>query len=197
MKILVGVAGSRISEVAGRPVLKGRRLAEELAMAQRRIASLALALMMCFLLLAYFDPQLFFIHFYESQIYLVIVAMLFCIEDRWSYMLGMLAPAVWLTLMLTPGACAVLFFTIGGIPEILRPVQLVFRLQRASVPATMLGTVILILSVSMFIFCATRWRREFARQGNGWCTFLICLSVVGIYYGAMVLWALRHLATVV
>jgi hypothetical protein len=171
-------------------------LAKELAMAHCRIASLALALMMSFLLLAYFDPQLFFIHFYESLIYLVIVAMLFHVADRWTYMLGMLAPAVWLALMLTPGAYALLFFTIGGIPEILRPIQLVFRLQRASVPATLLGTVILILSVSMFIVCATRWSREFARQGNGWSTFLVCVGVVGIYYGTMVLWVLRHLATV-
>lgn len=194
--MLVGVAGSRISEEAGRPVPKGRRLAEELAMAHCRIASLAMGLMMSFLLLAYFDSQLFFIHFYESLIYLAIVAMLFWIEDRWTYMLGMLAPAAWLTLMLTPGACAVLFLAVGGIPEILRPLQLVFRLQRASVPATMLGTVILILSVSMFIVCAIRWRREFARRGNGWSPFLVCLSVVGIYYSAMVLWALRQLATV-
>jgi len=197
MKILVGVAGSRISEVAGRPVPQGRRLAKEVAVARCRIASLALALMMSFLLLAYFDPQLFFIHLYEALIYLVIVATLFCTDDRWSYMLGMLAPTVWLMLMLTPGACAVLFFAMGGFPEILRPLQLVFRLQRTSVPATMLGTVILILSVSMFIFCATRWRREFARQSNGWSTFLICLSVVGIYFSAMVLWALRYLASVV
>jgi len=41
-----------------------------------RIPSLALGLMMSSLLLAYCDPQLFFIHFYESLIYLVIVAML-------------------------------------------------------------------------------------------------------------------------
>ncbi len=197
MKILVGVASSRIPEEAGRPVPKGRRLAKEVAMAHCRIASLALALMMSFLLLAYFDPQLFFIHFYEALIYLVIVAMLFCTDDRWSYMLGMLAPTVWLMLMLAPGACAVLFFAMGGFPEILRPLQLVFRLQRTSVPATLLGTVILILSVSMFIFCATRWRREFAPQSNGWSTFLICLGVVGIYYSAMVLWALRYLAPVV
>jgi hypothetical protein len=195
MRIVVEVAGSRISELSDQPIPKGYST-KDLATAHCRIASLAVALMMSFLLLAYFDPQLFFIHFYESLIYLVIVAMIFHVADRWTYMLGMLAPALWLALMSTPGACALLFFTFGGIPEILRPIQLVFRLQRTSVPATLLGTLILILSVSMFIVCATRWRRESARQANGWSTFLVCVVVVGIYYGTMVLWALRYLATV-
>jgi hypothetical protein len=197
MRILAGAADSRHYEEARQPVPKERRdFTKELAMAHRGIASLALALMMSFLLLAYFDSQLFFIHLYESGIYLAIIAMLFCVGDRWTYMLGIVAPALWLALMLTPGACAVVFFNLGGIPGIFRPLQLVFRLPETTVSATVVGTVILILSAWMSLFCAIRWGSEFAGQGKGRNTFLVCLSVAGLYYGSMVLWALRQLATV-
>jgi hypothetical protein len=192
MKILAEMADLNISKKMGQPMAK-RKLAKELSLAHRGIVTLALALMISFLLLAHFDSQLFFIHLYESLIYLAMVATLFALEERWTYMLGMLAPAVWLMLMLIPGACAIVFFAVGGIPAILRPVQLVFHLQRTSFPASMLGTIILILSVWMFIFCASRWRSEFADLSRGWTTFLVCFSVVGIYYSAMVLWALHHL----
>jgi hypothetical protein len=195
MKTLAGMADLNISKETDHPMAKRKRQVKDLSSAHRGIVTLALALVISFLLLAYFDSQLFFIHLYESLIYLAIVATLFALEERWTYMLGMLAPAVWLMLMLIPGACTVLFFAVGGIPEILRPVQLVFHLQRASFPASILGIIILILSMSMFIFCASRWRSEFVDlgRGRGWTTFLVCFGVVGIYYGAMVLWALQHL----
>ena len=57
-------------------------------MVHRGVASLALALATCFLVLSHFDPQFFLVHFYESLIYLAIVLMLFYFEDRWAYMLG-------------------------------------------------------------------------------------------------------------
>lgn len=137
-------------------------------MIHRGIASLALAVMICFFLLSHFDPQFFLVHFYESLIYLAIVVMLFYFEDRWAYMLGMLAPAVWL----------VSFFAF-------------MRLQRPDFPANLLGAVTLILSALMIVFCGIRWRREFAGLGKGWSTFLVCLGVVTVYYGVLIVWILR------
>ncbi len=67
-------------------------------MVHRGIATIAVALALCFLLLSHFDPQFFLIHFYESLIYVVIVLMLFYFEDRWAYMMGMVAPPIWLIL---------------------------------------------------------------------------------------------------
>lgn len=196
MKILVGQADSRVSDQDGQLAPSTRRLAKKSAVGHRGIASLALALMISFLLLASLDSQLVFIHLYESLIYLAIVVMLFFVKDRWTYTLGMLAPAIWLMLMLIPGACAVFFFYFGGVPEILRPLQLVFRLPRTSVWASLLGIGILILSVWMSLFCGNRWASEFAGFRNRRSIFLACLGVIGIYYGAMVLWVLRQLVIV-
>ena len=45
--------------------------------AHRGIATLASALMICFLVLSAMEPEFFLLHFYESLIYLAIVLMLF------------------------------------------------------------------------------------------------------------------------
>ena len=136
--------------------------------ARRGIAAVALGVMMCFLLLSYFDSQFILVHFYESLIYLAITVVLFYGENRWAYMLGMVTPIVWLAL----------FFVLT-------------RVQRPDFPASLLGVVILILSVLMVVSCGARWRLEFAGLGRGWSTFLVCLGVVLIYYGALILWILR------
>ncbi len=52
--------------------------------AHRGIATLASALLICFLLLSHFEPEFFLLHLYQSLIYLVIVLLLFYFEDRWA-----------------------------------------------------------------------------------------------------------------
>lgn len=150
-------------------------------MVHRGIATLASALMLCFLLLSHFDSQFFLVHFYESLIYVAIVLMLFYFEDRWAYMLGILAPAAWL----------VLIVAIGGLPDFIRQVLLVLQFQRPDFPAHLLGAFTLILGLLMIVFCSLRWKREFGSSGKGWSTFLPCLGVVAIYYAVMVIWILR------
>src|SRR5690348_7372181 len=66
--------------------------------AHRGIATVASALLVCFLILSAMEPEFFLLHFYESLMYLAIVLMLFYFEDKWAYMLGIVAPAVWLIL---------------------------------------------------------------------------------------------------
>jgi hypothetical protein len=155
-------------------------------MIHRGIATLATALMLCFLLLSHFDSQFFLVHFYESLMYVAIVLMLFYFEDRWAYMLGILAPGSWL----------VLITSIGGLPSFLRQVLLVIRLERPEFPAHLLGAVAFLLAITMIIFCVLQWRRQFAGTGKVWTTFLPCLGVVTVYYAVMVLWILRWPTTV-
>jgi len=144
----------------------------------RGIASLALALAVCFLFLSNYDPQFFLFHFYESMIYLVIVLMLFYFEDRWAYMLGILAPAGWLLLE----------FASGGLGEFMQQIARVFGAEAPSYAATFLGAIISVLSVAMIAYCAYWWKREFSGLKKGLSTFLVSLGIVAVYYGLMVLW---------
>jgi hypothetical protein len=154
-------------------------------MAHKGIATMASAVMLCFLLLSHFDPQFFLVHFYESLIFLAIVLMLFYSQERWAYMLGMVVPTAWFLLT----------FAMGAGPAFLRQAQLVQRLQRPDSAADFLGAVAVVLSVTMVAVCARRWRQEFAGTGKGWSTFWVCLGVTTAYYAVMVIWLLRWTPT--
>ncbi len=153
-------------------------------MIHRGIATLALALMMCFLLLSHFDPQFFLIHFYESLIYLTIVLMFFYLEDRWAYMLDIVAPGGWLLLTFVP----------GGFGEFMGQLSRMLHGKAPDYPATFVGGAISVLSVLMITFCAHRWRREFTGLGKGLSTLLVSMGIVAAYYGLMVLWFWRSMA---
>lgn len=151
-------------------------------MIQRNVATLSLALMISFLLLSHYDDSQFFLfHFYESLIYLVIPVLLFYFEDRWAYMLGILAPAAWILML----------FAIGGIGSMYRQVELLVRSRPLDYPAGLVGAVAVVLSLAMIVLCARRWRREFSGLGKTLSTFLVSLGIVAAYYGLMVFWFLR------
>lgn len=151
-------------------------------MIQRNVATLSLALMISFLLLSHYDDSQFFLfHFYESLIYLVIPVLLFYFEDRWAYMLGILAPAAWILML----------FAIGGIGSMYRQVELLVRSRPLDYPAGLVGAVAVVLSLAMIVLCARRWRREFSGLGKTLNTFLVSLGIVAAYYGLMVFWFLR------
>ena len=132
--------------------------------------------MICFLLLSYFEPQFFLLHFYQSLIYLVIILMLFYFEDHWAYMLGILSPAVWLLLTYASGL-------LGGA---LHQVSRLMYAQRPSNQVSLLAEVTAVLAVLMIVFCAYRWKREYAGLGKGMTTFLISLVIVIVYYAILV-----------
>jgi hypothetical protein len=150
-------------------------------MVHRGIATLALALGLCFLLLSHFDPQFFLIHFYESLIYLAILLMLFYFEDRWAYMMGIVAPATWL----------VLTALWSSLPGFSLQMAYAFRPDSAFFTIGLLTTFVLVLSVGLIVCCANRWRHEFTGLHKGWSTFFISLAVVGLYYAFLVIWVLR------
>lgn len=150
-------------------------------MIHRGIASLAVGLALCFLLLSRFDPQFFLIHFYESLIYLAIVLMLFYLEDRWAYMMGMVAPAAWLVL-------AGLWGGLRSLPTAIAPA---FHPGDAFFPVGLLTVFVIVLSIALIVCCANRWRREFTGLHKGRSTLLVSLAIVAVYYAVLVVWILR------
>src|SRR5215470_10927732 len=120
-------------------------------MIHRGIATIALALGLCFLLLSHFDAQFFLIHFYESLIYLAIVLMLFYFEDRWAYMMGIVAPAAWLVLTLAW----------SGLTGLAHNISLAFNPRNAVFPTALVTMLTTVLSIALIGTCAYRWRREF------------------------------------
>jgi hypothetical protein len=150
-------------------------------MMNRGIAAISMALAVCFLLLSHFDAQFFLIHFYESLIYLAIVLMLFYFEDRWAYMMGIVAPGIWLALTATW----------SGIPAIGRQVWLALHPSTAFFPTNLLTTAALTLSLALIICCANRWHREFAGLRKGWRTLFVSLAIASVYYAVVVVWILR------
>ena len=151
-------------------------------MVHRGIATLSGAMMFCFLSLSQFDTTFFFLHFYESMIYLAIILMLFYLEDQWAYMLGMLAPSVWLLLSLASG---VLYGALR---------QVVGSEGTHLTGAGMVTLLTAILALLMITFCARHWKREFAGLGVGLRTFFISLAIVIVYYGILIYWFGRSFA---
>jgi hypothetical protein len=150
-------------------------------MVHRGIATIALALGVCFLLLSHFDPQFFLIHFYESVIYLAIVLMLFYFEDRFAYMMGIVAPAAWL--MLTSAW--------SSVPGFAHNISLAISPSSSFFPTGLLTTLAMVLSMALIGMCAHGWHREFRGLHKGWSTLLVSMAVVAAYYAVVVLWILR------
>ena len=153
-------------------------------MVHRGIATLAGLLMLCYILLSHFDPEFFLLHLYSSLIYLVIIQMLFYLEDQYAYMLGMIAPAASLIMMLATGLIS------AG----LRQVWWLFKppfAEHKPDPVGLMGATTAVLLVMMIGFCAQRWRQEYAGLGKGRTTFLISLGIVVVYYGVLIFWFTR------
>ncbi len=150
-------------------------------MAHRGIATMSAALMVCFFLLSHLEPDFFLLHLYQSLIYLAIILMLFYLEDRYAYMLGILAPAVWLVLAYAAGL-------LGGAAG---QASRLMRAQRPSNDVSFLAGVTAVLAVMMIILCLYQWRREYAGLGKGRTTLVVSLGIVVVYYAVLVIWFWR------
>ena len=150
--------------------------------AYRDLATLASLQVICFLLLTHLEPDFFLLHLYQAIIYMAILLMLFYMEDRWAYMLGILAPVAWLLLAYASGLLG------GALGQLLR---LANRSDWPGNGVSLLAALTALLAVLMVVFCGLRWRRSFHGLGYGWSTFLTCLGVVVVYYGILVIWFWR------
>jgi len=156
-------------------------------MVHRGIATQAGLLMFCYILLSHFEPSFFLFHLYQSLIFLVIILMLFYFEDHFAYMLGMLAPAASLLIMVGTGMLP------AGLRQVWYLVSPPYPGHKAD-PISSMAIVTGVCAVLMIIFCAYRWKREFAGGGKGLSTFLISLGIVVVYYGILIVWFWREVS---
>jgi hypothetical protein len=144
----------------------------------RDIATLTGAQVICFFLLSHYDPSFFLLHFYQTIIYIAILVMLFYMEDRWAYMIGMLAPAVWLGLA----------FATGLLGAASRQLLRLGHGQEPTNAVSFLAAVTALLSICMIGVCVRRWLKEYAGLGKSLSTFAVSLGIVAVYYGILVFW---------
>lgn len=150
----------------------------------REIAALAGLQVLCFLLLSHLEPSFFLLHFYQTIIYLAILIMLFFMEDRWAYMIGIIAPAVWLLMA----------FATGLLNAAARQVVWLTRGQEPANPVSLLAGISAVLSVLMIAACGRRWMKEYAGLGKSLSTFAVSLGIVVAYYGILVVWFWRMIS---
>jgi hypothetical protein len=144
----------------------------------RDIATLAGVQVFCFLLLSHLEPDFFLIHFYQTTIYLALLILLFYMEDRWAYMIGMLAPAAWL----------VMAFATGMLGAAIRQIFRVSEGAGLSNLISLLAGVTAILSLLMIAACGRHWFREYSGLGKSLSTFAVSFGVVAVYYSILVAW---------
>jgi hypothetical protein len=144
----------------------------------RDIAALAGLQVLCFLFLSRLEPDFFLLHFYQTVVYLAILIMLFYMEDRWAYMIGILAPAVWL----------VMTFATGLLGGAWRQVLSIGQGRGMTNPVSLLAAASAVLGVLMIIACGRRWAKEYAGLGKSATTFAVSFGIVALYYGILAVW---------
>lgn len=144
--------------------------------AYRDIAALAGTQLVCFLLLTHLEPNFYLIHLYQSILYIAILVMLFYMEDRWAYMIGMLASFVWLGMAYATGILGSAARQLG-------------ELRSSTATANAVGFIALLtalIAVLMILVTGRRWRKEYAGLGKGRNTFLVSLGIVAAYYAILI-----------
>jgi hypothetical protein len=144
----------------------------------RSFATLAVLQVLCFLLLSHLEPDFSLLHFYPTIVYLALLILLFYMEDRWAYMIGILAPAGWL----------VLAFATGLLGAASRQLLSLERGRGLTNVVSFLAAVTMALSIAMIAVCARRWHREYGGLGKSLTTFAVSLGIVVAYYGILVAW---------
>jgi hypothetical protein len=144
----------------------------------RDLVTLAGSQVLCFLLLSHLDPNFFLLHFYQTIVYLAILIMLFYMEDRWAYMIAIVAPAGWLVMAFGTGllgGAVRQFFSIG-------------RGRGMTNPVSFLGGISAVLSILMIVVAGRRWMREYHGLGKSVTTFAVSFGIVAVYYAVLVAW---------
>lgn len=144
----------------------------------RDVATVVALQLVCFFLLIHLEPSFFLIHLYESILYIAIWVLLFYMEDRWAYMIGMLASVVWLGLAYAAGILSNGF-------------NLLRDMGSGGSPADSVGLIALattVLSILMIVLCGRHWIKEYSGLGKTRSTFFISLGIVGVYYAILLHW---------
>jgi hypothetical protein len=144
----------------------------------REIATFAVLQVLCFLLLSHLEPDFFLLHFYQTIVYLAILILLFYMEDRWAYMIGIVAPAVWLLMAFGTGLLG------GAARQLIR----LGHGEPLTNAVSFLAAISALLSLGMIGVCVRRWKKEYSGLGKFASTFSISLGIMVAYYGILVAW---------
>jgi hypothetical protein len=130
---------------------------------------------------AFAMPGYFTFELLKSLIFLAIALLIFFGEDRFSYMLGMIAPPLWFILQILLGG----FF--GEIKGLWNTVS-----GRGSPPMdTPLHGLSILLAIVLVILCYRAWRKQVTERFFG-RTFWVCLAVSIGYVAVLAGWHFTH-----
>lgn len=130
---------------------------------------------------AFAMPNYFTFELLKSLIFLAIALMVFFGEDRFSYMLGIIAPPLWFILHILLGG----FF--GEIKGLWNTVS-----GRGSPPMdTPLHGLSILLSIVLVILCYRAWRKQVTEKFFG-KTFWVALAVSIGYVAVLAGWHFTH-----
>jgi hypothetical protein len=122
-------------------------------------------------------PQLFIYELLKSTIIVVIAVMVFFGEDKFPYMMGMIAPILWFAYSLLTGGFisdfAAMFRFLSGKPS--GPLE------------TPLHGFAILSAVALVIVCARAWRKQVTEKFLG-KTFATALVVGLIWIGILAVW---------
>ena len=141
----------------------------------RDVAALAVAQIICFLILTHLEPGLFLVHFYEGIVYIAIIVMLFYMEDRWAYMIGILTSAAWLVLAYVLGIFGASFRELSGLEIPVSRTHLV----------ALVALITALIAVLMIAVCGRHWMKEYSGLGKTRSTFFVSLGYVAVYYAVL------------
>jgi len=128
-------------------------------------------------------PQLFFFELFKSLIYLLIAVMVFFGDNKYSYMLGIVAPPVWF----------ILDIVLGGFFADLQ-VLLDFLMGKGTpVLDTPLHGLAVLTEILLVILCLRAWRKEVTAPFFS-KPFAVALAVSVVYVGIMAGWYVYGIA---
>ena len=126
---------------------------------------------------AFVVPQLFALRLLQSLIYVAIVVMVFTGEDRYSYMLGILAPLMWFLLAMLLGGFFHDFQVLGK-SVMGKPIG----------PSdTPLQGIAVLCEAGVVITSLRAWRKQVSEKFFG-KTFAVSLVVSIVYVGLLLGW---------
>lgn len=127
---------------------------------------------------AFMLPQFFFFELARSAIYVAIGVMVFMGEDRYSYMLGVIAPPLWFLGDILVG---------GFLRDFVVLVNYVAMKPSESSLDTPLHGVARLAAILLVVLSYRAWQKQVPEKFLG-RTFGICLAISVVYAGILAVW---------
>lgn len=130
---------------------------------------------------AFAIPEQFFYHLLTSTIFVVIAVMVFFGEDKFPYMLGMIAPVLWIIFSLLSGGFFREFWVLARFLSG-RP------LGHFDTP---LHAFAILSGLALIVLSARAWRKQITEKFLG-KTFVSALVVGLVWIAVLAIWQFRH-----